>query len=184
MSVKNLGYSLLAIISLIAGLILIAIQKNLIILNFKTNQLASYQPKSTASYFKKTVTLYFWQNEQWQVEKNDILWQQDSASNLTNLIQNWLLLASEEQIIKNKISLQAVLISQNKQTAYLSFDQPLFNPGLSTYQKLLIIESLLKTMRVNQTGIQDVQFLVQHQMMLDPHLDFTRPWIITGFLKN
>jgi len=184
MSLKKLGYSLLALASFVAGLVLISIQKNFIILNFNTTKLANHQTQTQTNFTKKNITLWFWQNEQWHSEQTIILWGQDSANNLTSLVQNWLALATEEQIIKNKINLQAALVSKNEQTAYLSFGNTLFNKNLSTYQKLLIIESLLKTIRTNQTGIQEIQFLVQHQIMQDSQLDFANPWPITGFLKN
>lgn len=159
-------------------------QKNLIILNFNHNKITNAKMQNKTNFAKKNITLFFWQNEQWQSEKNEILWEQDCASNLNNLVQNWLVLLKEEQMTKDKINLQVALVSQSSQTAYLSFDQPLFSNNTSTYHKLLIIESLLKTIRTNQTGIQAVQFLVQHQIMQDAQLDFTLAWPINGFLKN
>ncbi len=183
MLIKHFFYSLLIIISFLAGIVLISLQKNLIILNFKNNTLKDTSQSYKSSCFKKNVTLYFWQNEQLKSESNQILWEQDSAKNLTNLIHNWLGLLSEEQIIPDKIKLQAVLLSKNAKTAYLSFDQPLLNKNSSTSQKLLLLESLLKTIRTNQNDIQEVQFLVQHQIMQDPQLNFAVAWPINGFLQ-
>ena len=170
-------------ISFITGLLFFSIQKNLLVLNFKTYQLNNKYQEHEISHFKKLITLYFWQNEQWKSEKIEILWSQDNANNLTKLIQNWLVLLTEEQVTQDKVNLQAALVNRNAQTAYLSFDKTLFHKNLSTYQKLLIIEGLLKTVRANQIPVQEIQFLVQHQIIADPHLDFSKPWPINGFLK-
>src|SRR3989338_8643524 len=101
MSLKYFFCILLIITSFIAGLILISIQKNLIFFNFNTNQIINIKTQNQTSFSKKNIVLWFWQNEQWRSEQNVILWGQDTANNLTNLVQNWLILMTEEQIIKN-----------------------------------------------------------------------------------
>lgn len=175
-------YIYLLFSSFIAGFGLIAIKKNWLILNF--NNQSSTMPNTHQKYHKKNVKIWFWKHDKWHFEENDILWGQDNATNITNLVQNWLIVLDEENITKNKINLQSTVNTQNQQTAYLSFDHNLFTKELSTYQKLIIVESLLKTLRTNQVSTQNIQFLVQHQTMKDNHLDFNNPWPINGFLKN
>ena len=179
---KNNTYFLLAIICFITGFILIALQKNLIILNFEPN-FSTTNPAKTSCY-KKTVALYFWKNNSWQTEKNEILWSADQAHNIHNLVQNWLSLLDEEKLVLIKIDLQSTILTQNNQTVYLSFDHNLLSKELSTYQKILLIESLLKTLRANQISVPNIQFLVNHQILNDPHLDFSYPWPIVGFMQN
>ncbi len=175
-------YIYLLFISFMAGIGLIAFKKNWVILNFKHQSLN--MPCVKTSCYKKNVKIWFWKHDKWHYEQNDILWGQDSATNITNLVQNWLIVLEEEDITKNKINLQTAVNTQNQQTAYLSFDHSLFTKDLNTYQKLIIIESLLKTLRTNQVGAQYIYFLVQHQLMKDSHLDFNNPWPISGFIKN
>lgn len=179
---KNNTYFLLAIICFITGFILIALKKNLIILNFEPN-FGTTNPAKTSCY-KKTITLYFWKNNSWQMEKNEILWSTDQAHNISNLVQNWLSLLDEEKLINTKVELQAAILTQNNQTVYLSFDHNLLPKEFSTYQKLLLIESLLKTLRANQIAIPNIMFLVNHQLLNDPHLDFSCPWPLVGFMPN
>ena len=64
-------------------------------------------------------------------------------------------------------------MSENNQFVYLSFDRPLFNEENSTNSKLMLIEALFKTLRDNGIKIQGIIFLIHHQEMLDPHLDFS-----------
>jgi hypothetical protein len=165
----------------LAGIVLLAIKKELIILNF--SQLNNKNKIEPVLFFKKKAIIWYTKNDCWHSEDTDLLWSQDQAQNINNLIQNWLCLLEEEKIINQKISLQSSMISQTGQIIYLSFDHNFLNKDLSSYQKLLIIESLLKTLRANQMTQTLVQFLVQHQMMRDNHLDFSNPWPLNGFLN-
>jgi len=81
------------------------------------------------------------------------------------------------------VSLQNVLISIDETEVYISFDRNLLNEENSTKEKLMLIESLLKTLRDNEITVQQVHLLVHHQEMLDSHLDFSHAWPIIGFLK-
>ena len=176
----RLNITYLSIGCFIVGMLFVAIQKEWVILRFNP-----HQPATTlqATCCKQTTTLYFWKNDSWQQEQNDILWGPDLASNFTNLIQSWLVLLEEEKITRHKITLQSALITPNLQTIYLSFDQSLFSQDFSTYQKLLIIEGLLKTLRYNHLTVPNIQILVQHKIAKDTHLDFSNPWPLTGFLN-
>jgi len=179
MNYKN--YLYLTVSSLLAGMLLMSLQKKWIILNFKPSYLEQTLPK--ANFHKKMVSLFCWKNQTWSCEKNEILWCPDQASNLNNLIQAWLVLLEEEKITPVKINLQAAMVNANQQTAYISFDQSLFSKDASTYQKLMTIEALLKTLRENGINIPNIQFLTQHKHSKDGHLDFSNPWPLIGFLK-
>ena len=76
-----------------------------------------------------------------------------------------------------------MVISSNKEL-FLSFNKDLFDKQYATFEKLMIIESLLKTMRDNKIAIQSVRFLVHHQIMTDDHLNFIISWPILGYLKT
>lgn len=181
---KNYFYLILS--CFFSGLLFIAIQKQWLILRFPTTkQFADIQTGSNKTvYHKKKIVLFCWKNDNWFSEQSEILWSNETAENITNLIQNWLTLLDDEKLTSNKITLQTVLLTPTKQTAYLSFDQALFSKDANTYQKLMLVESLLKTLRTNQITTPYVQFLVQHQLTKDPHLDFNNPWPISGFLTN
>ena len=174
----------LTVLGLIAGFLLVSFQKNWIILYFTPINFSNTAKQNRLPTFhKKTVSLFFWKNNSWHNEQADILWGHELEANLTNLIQSWLTIIDEEQLTVHKITLQTALISYNSQIAYLSFDQNLLSSNSSTYQKLMLIEGLLKTLRHNHITIPSIQLLVQHQLIDDHHLDFSNPWPISGFLS-
>jgi len=112
-----------------------------------------------------------------------MLWTGDKATNIQYLLQSWLSLLDEEQAMKKKVSIQAVLLASSDTQAYLSFDRNPFGQDDSTYDKLMWLEGLLKTLRENEIKLQGVYFLVHHQTMDDYHLDFSNPWPMYGFAK-
>lgn len=179
-------YFYISIFCFITGALWISLQNNWIILRFKTQNIFSENLSNTpcqASH-KKKCSLWYWKNDSWSCEHNEILWGPDTANNIFNLVQNWLTLLDDEKITSNKITLQSALITSNNQTAYLSFDQNLFNKDDNTYQKLMLVEGLLKTLRTSYIATPHIQILIQHQIAKDPHLDFSNPWPLNGFLKT
>jgi len=127
--------------------------------------------------------LQYWHKKKWNKEKIDLLWTNDKAKNIQYLINSWLALLDQEDVMPKKVSLQAVLLSSCANIAYLSFDRNPFSENSTTYEKLMLIEGLLKTVRENDVKLQSVHFLVHHQIMGDYHLDFSNPWPIHGFLS-
>jgi hypothetical protein len=176
---NNQLYAYLSIACFCLGILFIVTQREWIIFNFSSERIFIKNDKQT--FYKKNTQLFFYKNSQWKSERNDILWSSDQATNITNLIQNWLILLEEENITLNKITLQSTLITQNSQTAYLSFDQSLFSEDQNTYQKLMIVESLLKTLKENSITIPNVQILAHHKLIKDQHLDFSQAWPLAGF---
>jgi len=164
-----------------AGLIFCAWQKSWIIFNFHTVDPSPYQ---NSKAHKRSANLYFWQNHQWINEKVELLWCTDQSTNLSNLIQAWLAVLNETKADQIKITLQSTLISETGQAAYLSFNQNPFDKEDSTYQKLMLFESLLKTIRSSNLSISSIQLLVQHHPIQDPHLELELPWPVQGFIKQ
>jgi len=142
------------------------------------------ESRTITSTTKKEVSLFFWHNHIWHQEKKEILWHETTSTNIHNLINNLFILLEEEQIMPKKTSVQSVLIAPSGRTAYVSFDQSPFLKNHITYEKWLIIEGILKTIRENSTDIDTIQFLVRHTPFHDQHLDFSKPWPITGFHKQ
>lgn len=176
---KNHHYYLLGLISLLCGMILFAWFNEFILIRTPFNT-QTYTPPVRAS--KKTVTLYFWHTDAWHIETQDIIWHTDATSNLYYLIKAWLNVLDEEQVLDKKIGLQTALIAASGHEAYISFDRNPFDKTASTFEKWMLIEGLLKTIRENNIPIQQVQLLVHHQPLHDMHLDFSKAWRIEGFI--
>ena len=80
--------------------------------------------------------------------------------------------------------MEAASLSESGQDVFLSFDQIPFLRDWSIFNKLSFVESLLKTIYKANLGIQKITFLVDHQVMEDDHLDFSKSWPVDGFLEN
>ncbi|HSC25518.1 MAG TPA: hypothetical protein VLB80_04885 [Candidatus Babeliales bacterium] len=131
---------------------------------------------------KKRVIHYFFHSNKWKTEKQEILWTESVEKNIIQLINGWLALLNEENIIAKKITLQSVLLS-SAGDVYLSFNHNILCKKDTIFKKWMLIEGLLKTMINNDINVQRIQFLVQHKFLYDVHLDFSSPWPIHGFIQ-
>ena len=174
---KKLFY-IIILFSLLTSLIIFFYFNEIIILNFPKTSLKK-ELLETAQ--RKTLNLFFWKDNRWHKDEIYVLWSKNINQNIFQIINNWLSLIDEEQIINRKISLQSS--SVENYTLYLSFDNNPFSEDFSTRKKLMIIESLLKTLRESKIEINQIYFLVHHEVIEDAHLDFSNAWPINGFLS-
>lgn len=154
--------------------------------------------ESTSVASRKKVSLIFWRHDRWAKETVELVWPADTAQALTYLLNSWLSLLDEEQVLGQKITVQSVLLAHNGTQALISFDHSPFAKESSTFAKWLLLEGLLKTIRENSVlthtnsaprctngvAIREVVFLVRHQPLRDYHLDFTNPWPVSGFFEH
>ncbi len=131
---------------------------------------------------KKSIKHFFWHHDAWRQEIAEILWSDEKVHALSSLITSWLTILDEEKINIKKISLQSIAISATKQEVFCSFDRNPFSKQQSTFEKIMWIEGLMKSIRESGIKIQAIRFLVHHQPLIDTHLDFSNAWPIEGFL--
>lgn len=169
---------------IILGAILCAIAYFLInneCIIFKSPFAATYAVSiQTNSIERKKVNLHYFHFDTWHYEDVELLWPADDTLKLSYLTGSWLSLLDDAHIMAKKVSVQSAIITNN--VAYISFDRNPFSKEQSTYQKLLWVEGLLKTIRENGIKIQAIQFLSHHHPLNDYHLDFSNPWPMSGFL--
>ncbi|MBI2353085.1 hypothetical protein HYV11_02460 [Candidatus Dependentiae bacterium] len=132
----------------------------------------------------KTVLLYGWRNGEFKSESTEIIYSDDIALNMKLLLNSWLLFLEDEHITEKQTQIMSVALSVSKQEAFISLNQTPFDMNASTYDKLMWIESLLKTVKENKIPIAALRLLVHHQPLLDDHLNFDIAWPISGFLNN
>lgn len=130
---------------------------------------------------KKEITFHYFHGDKWKTEKQDLLWSDSIEKNIFHIINAYLVLIDEEHITTKKISLQSVLVTPSY-TAYVSFDRNILHKEETIFKKWMLIEGILKTINRNNIPITHIQFLVQHQLLQDTHLDFSLPWPIHGFI--
>jgi len=184
---KNIHIIIISIITFLLGLLFFAFYNNWIIFYYPSYKAEVSRQIRSMKTTKKELCLMYWHHKKWNKEKVNLLWSGDKSQNIQYLLNSWLNLLDEEQVVTKRVSLQTVLISSSGQQAYLSFDRIPFSKKSSTYEKLMWIEGLLKTIRENNINIQSVYFLVHHQIMKDYHLDFSdfsNPWPTYGFLDK
>lgn len=178
---QNLKYYIISLLMFIFGLLFYCLYNDLIIIKFyKQKQNTSNQ--LTAQ--KKIYKLIFWNNNRWQIDQKEIIDTDNKIKNLNHLVTSWLNWLEEEQIMHKKISVQSIMLNNASTEAYISFDRNPLNKEQSTFTKLMWLESLLKTLRENNTNLQAIYLLVHYKPLIDSHLDFSHPWPITGFLKD
>jgi len=168
----------------LAGALFFAVYNRWIVFLYPSYVGQMKQAAGNMKFAKKDVMLTYWHKRKWHKEKINLLWSIDTSENLLYLLRSWLNLLDEDNVMKKKVGLQAVLLSASGQQAYLSFDRHPFGKEDSTYQKLMWIEGLLRTVCENDIKLQSVYFLVHHHIMEDYHLDFSNPWPVYGFLTQ
>ncbi len=124
---------------------------------------------------QKKAKLAFRYNEIWNAEEIELMWSQNKDETMHYLINNLLSLMHQEDALNKKISLGSVMVSPNGQEAFISFDRKLFGKEDSTFEKWMIIESILITNHENEIPIKSVCFLVHHKPLEDYYLYFLHP---------
>jgi len=175
---------IVTISTFLLGMLFFAVYNEWIIFSYPSYKKEVGQQIDSMKMDKKDVWLLYWDKKKWKKEKINLLWTDDPAKNIQYLVSSWLTLLDQEHVMRKKVSLQTVLISSSGVQAYLSFDRVPFSSEASTYEKLMWIEGILKTIRENDIELQKVMFLVHHQVLQDYHLDFSNPWPIYGFLAS
>lgn len=177
---KTVKLILIALLTAGIGMLLYAWHRGWIIIKLPSVQHTTAGNEQLPQNFKKNITLYYWYHDKWQRENIELIWATDSAKTIEYIANSWLALLDEEQVMEKKVTVQTVALTQSKY-AYISFDRSPFNKEQTTHDKLQLIEGLLKTIRENEVKLQGIHFLVQHQPLVDAHLDFSNSWPLNGF---
>lgn len=174
----NKNYIIICLAAFILSLLFFAYHNEYIILNFGIHKTSTLQ---TSSAQKQNIALHVWYQNSWHEETVPLLFSDNTAANMQQLVSRWLQLLHEEKIIKKKVMLQSATITYDNQELIISFDRQPWNKENSTFDKWMTIEGLLKTIKAIDSSIKQVRFLVNQQLLQDPHLDFTNAWPIEGF---
>lgn len=183
---KNYFYFLSILFCFLGGAFFFFIQREWLILNFNFGLRKSnldFLPKQSLSLRRK-VKMYYWANDKFLFEEQVFIWFSDKSEVLKHLINNWLSFLHQERLIDKKVFLETVMIDQSGQQAYFSFNQNLFGHEWSIFHKCNLIECLFKTIKSSEIDIKSIVFLVGNQIMEDDHLDFSKEWVIDGFLQE
>ncbi len=167
----------LTVISFCVGILLFAHQYEYLIIRLPQKTTTIHQLIET----KKTVVMHYWKDHQWHKETQEMIWSQNMVQNIQRLLNYWLRLLEEYDIINKHITIQSVAIAPNEQNLFVSFDRNPLLKNWSIFHKWMFVEGLLQTIRSNTDHLLAILFLIRHQKLTDMHLDFSHPWPIIGY---
>ena len=127
----------------------------------------------------KTLQIYYPVNGELVSVETQVVVTQEARLTIDQLLRTWLLTLSREGFVSEPITLQAVSIVEAGTIGLISFDRSLFSASWSSKQKLLCVQSLLRTLQ--STQVNALHVLCNHEPMVDEHLDLSAPLPIDGY---
>jgi hypothetical protein len=169
----------MSIALLLLGVIFFLHQESWIIISIPHSTIMQ---KAQSTIQTKETSLWIFTQGTFKKETTEIMINSDHAQTIKQLLNNWLNTLEEENIIDKKIIVQSVILSPSGQDAFICFQDNFLNKQTSCYIKLMILESMLKTLKDAKLGLNNVRLLMHHQPMIDPHFNFDISWPISGFI--
>ena len=171
-------------LALLAGSIFYLYQESWLIINFPSKIVETERSTLKKNIYYKSAMLYGWQGNKLKNEAVEIISSDDNSETIRQLCNSWLKFLEDIDATSKETKIISVALSPSKQEAFICLNQPPFESQWSTYQKLLWIEGLLKTLRENKIAISFVRILNHHQPLQDDHLNFDISWPIEGFISK
>lgn len=175
---------IISAIAFLCGILFLSFKAGWLIVRYPSYHHDIAQQKAISPVKRVPITFYFFKDDRWHSEKNELLWHHDPAQDVCYLLNSWLSFLDEEHLMEKKVTIITALISGSGNDLYLSFDRNPLPEEASSYQKWLWVEGLLKTIRENGIKIPNIYFLVHHQPLIDHHIDFNNPWPLQGYLNT
>ena len=173
---KYLLYALV-MISCFSGMIFFAWYYEIILISF--SQKTRLQPAITQ---QQTISLWYFKGAQWHQELQSIIHDpHDLNLSAQKIVEQWIATVFNHGLIYKKVSVQSVTYNSTGSDIYISFDRTLFHQQQSTYQKIMLINALGKTLQKNGITAQRMHLFVQHVYLSDPHLLCNYGLPTTGF---
>ena len=172
----------LSLLFFILGILFFGYQESWIIINIP--QTSIWQNLQKPQPMHMNVKLWAFKNNQWIQEIKQIIKTNDTAQTIQNLLNSWFLFLEEEHIISKTITIESVVLSPTQKLAFISLTHNPFMPHVSTYECLMLIESIVKTLRENNIQLQSIQLLIRHTPWHDHRLNMEIPWPLSGYIAT
>ncbi|MBI2344605.1 hypothetical protein HYV10_00845 [Candidatus Dependentiae bacterium] len=172
----------IAIVLFVFGILFFSYQESWIIVNIPQN--TEFIKLSKPEIKESPIQVWIFKKEKWISETRQIIKDNNTAQTLYNLLNSWFAFLEEEQIINQTITVHSVTLSPTNSLAFISLNQNPFMSQASTYEIMMLIEGMLKTIRENKIPLQAIQLLVQHRQIIDHRLNFSISWPITGYIES
>ena len=161
----------IAVILFCIGALLFFYQESWLIINIPSTQQMKSSIK-TSSKKSKNISIYLWQKDKFNQESCEILTTENQAQTIQQIVYHFF--TNYEDMINSdkQILVQSVILSPSEKQAFISLNNNPFNTESSTFEKLMLMKSLLKTLHEADLTITHVYLLVQHRPLVDHHLNF------------
>lgn len=165
--------------ALLAGMLFYGFYNKLIIIRLPQR---TYDARYDRRAFRRSTRLTYYNGERLIDEDRELIYSADLQTTMQDLVAAWLTLLDEERLLSKKVGVQSVILDPHKNTAFISFTTNPFTRKQSTYEKLMFIEGLLRSLRASNIPLKKVQLLAGHTPIIDDHLDFSHAWTVQGYL--
>lgn len=166
----------------VVGGLFLLLQRDVLIVRWALTNASKISLDQSKSVSRKDINCFYWKDGVMNRESCSLLHEVDNhAENLKNLVARWLMVNQDEYVVDRGVSVLYATLSSFNDEAFLTFTHSFLSKEFSLFQKLHIVESLLKTVRESMTCVRSVVFIVVEKPMPDDHLDFTSSWPIDGF---
>lgn len=169
-------------ISFLLGLFVYSYQKSWIVFRFPFSEKTEIFIENGSQQAKKvTITGYWYTKDRWYQETSTILWS-STEQTVSQIINYWFETALQEKVVATDIHVETVALT-HQQEALISLDSNPFQNFMSIHEKLMIMESILKTLRINKIKVNSIRFLLHQEPLYDNHLDLIKAWHISGYIS-
>jgi len=143
----------------------------------------SHTVLSSFHLHKKEIQLSFWRHHAWHCEYTTVRLAESLQEQALTILQAWFHEAVQLDFVPRSCALETALYDARASCLYLSCTLSPLDTQKSTYKNLMVLESLLKTIRENiPHHIQSVQLLVNHTVLENPYIVCTKPMPVSGFI--
>jgi hypothetical protein len=133
-------------------------------------------------FCKKEIQLSFWRHHAWHSEYITARLGESLQEQLLTILHAWFHEAVQLGFVPSSCTLETALYDARTRCLYLSCTSSPLDIQKSTYENLMVLESLCKTVRENiPHHIQGVQLLVKHTLLEDPYIICNKPMAVSGF---
>lgn len=181
-NLKPVYYIFICSSTFILGILFYLMYNEIIIIRWPSKEI--YQSPHNLSIRKKIFKITYTKDNTEHTEEKELIYSDNKIQTLTYIISSWLNILDTEYITHKKTNIQAVMLDSSGTELYISFDRNFLPKQASIYQKLTLIESLIKTLREADFNIINIRFLVDHKPLNDKHMDFSYPWPISGYINQ
>lgn len=175
---RKIIYLALSIVSILVGSLFYAITHNIIIIRYppnytiKTAHGGLNKELMRFTYWKGTVPVHEWRH---------IIQDEEDIVNAQRIIAMYWTIIEDNGLFPSRIQVQSTATDRTGKVLLCSLSDNPCNTEASTLTAWLLIEGLILTLRELMPQFQKILFLVNHEPLVHPTLDYSCPWPFEGF---